>query len=658
MTQGRGKAATLEWGVLLLVALIFRLAYLWQWQNSIFAEVAVGEAACNLGLVSGTGWYSRLYAGICATMAGEASWIWMIRLLQTGIGALSCVLVWSIGATLFSLAVGRWAGVAAALYGPAIYYGAELTPAALAVFFSLLLLWGLLHLNTRAVWSLVALGVVGGAVALFDCRGSVLLVAVWGWLILTRMGWWFLVGVAMVLVPALLLWGWQAILPVAVDWNILQMIERVGPFWHGAEILGDIDPYRAATSSWLLSPLMWKAVIWFPFGLLVPLALVGAIAAWRKADGGWGGMGVLPLLFACAWMVGSMASEVSGRARWSVAFFLLPGAVAAVPLLAGKGRNGLGLRPAWALLVPVLLAANLPVEVAAVQASHDTWMGYAYRQLGMEANAIASYERAIASAQAARQPYEELAQLHLQAGAYASAAEVYRELAAAYVGDRASSIAMAEAYLRAGRADRAEAVFAELAEHEPWVGGRLGDVRAMQGNIEAAIAAYQQVLTTWPDSHRVRFNLAQIWESTAQLDSAAAHYGVLAGVEVGGAEAGWRLARVMGRMERNNLGQIEEVLRAVLERQPDSLPTTLCLAGLLHRTGRDAEALGYLQALSEKSPEDYRVYGLMAPVYEAMGRSAKAAEADELYREKRRHQQVDRRMRGDLEAMLQIVPGS
>jgi tetratricopeptide (TPR) repeat protein len=660
MTEGRERVAAMEWGVLLLAALAFRLAYLWQWEGSILAEVAVGEAARNLGLASGDGWYSRLYAGLCATMAGEASGIWMIRLVQTGIGALSCVLVWSIGTKLFSLGVGRGAGAAATLYGPAIYYGAELTPASLAVFLGLLLLWGLSHVHKRAVWSLAALGVVGGAVALLDFRGLILLAAIWGWLVRARVGdlagGWFLAGAAAVLVPAAALWGWETILPATIGWGALQMIERVGLFWHGAEMLSDIDPYRAAAPSWLLAPLMWKTGVWFPFGLLAPLAVVGAIAAWRGAYVGRGSS--LPLLFACAWMVGSMAGEISGRSRWSAAFFVLPSAVAAVPLLAGRRRNALGPRPAWALLVPLLLAVNLPVEVAAVQASHDTWMGYAYRQLGMEASAIASYERATASAEAGRQAYEELADLHFQAGAYASAADVYRELIVAHEGDRASKMAMAESYLRAGRADRAEVVFAELAEHEPWMVGRLGDARAMQGNLEEAIAAYQHVLTTWPDSHRVRFNLAQVWETTSQLDSAAAHYGVLAGVEVWGGEAGWRLAKVMGRMERDNLGQIEGVLRAVLERHPDTPPAALCLAGLLHRTGRDAGALSYLQALSKRSPDDYRVYGLMARVYEAMGRDAEAAKADEFYRKKRRHQQVDRRVRGDLEAMLQIVSGS
>ena len=48
MIAGLKRGVTLEWGVLLLAALALRLVYLWQWEGSIFAEVAVGEAARNL----------------------------------------------------------------------------------------------------------------------------------------------------------------------------------------------------------------------------------------------------------------------------------------------------------------------------------------------------------------------------------------------------------------------------------------------------------------------------------------------------------------------------------------------------------------------------------------------------------------------------------
>ena len=123
-------------------------------------------------------------------------------------------------------------------------------------------------------------------------------------------------------------------------------------------------------------------------------------------------------------------------------------------------------------------------------------------------------------------------------------------------------------------------------------------------------------------------------------------------------EAGWRLAKVMGRMERDNLEQIEAVLRDLLAWHPRLPPAALCLAGLLHRTGRDTEALGHLQDLGARYPDDYRVHGLMAEVYRALGRAEEAARADGLSRARRRHDQVDRRVRGELEAVLQIAVGN
>ena len=659
MGEARGKKIALEWGALLLVALVVRLSYLWQWEGNLFAEVAVGEAARNLGQISGVGWYSRIYAGICMALAGDGAGLWALRLVQAIVGSLSCALIWSIGARLFTPAVGRWSGAVAVLYGPAIFYGVELTPAALAVFAGLFLLWGLVR--GYVGWRLAALGISGGFVALLDFRGLALLVAAWAWLQWAsrqeRVGWWFGAGAVAVLLPAAAYWGLETLLPASSDWNAAQVIERMGHFWLGAEVLTDLDPYRAAAPAWLLAPLMWKAGLWFPFGLLAPLALLGVVAVWR---GSWAEnkMRALPLLLACAWMAASMAGEVSGRSRWNAAFFLLPGAVAAVPLLVGKGRSALGPLPAWALLAVLLLAVNLPAETAPMQAAHDRWTGYAYGELGMEASAIAAYERATDVTGMDRRAYEELAELHIRTGAYASAADTYSQLLQAHGDNWKIRGALAEAHFRAGRADRAEGIWAALAELEPQPRGRLGDARAMQGDFEGALAVYRQVLAVQPDSHRVRFNVAQIWEARSQLDSAAVQYSALAEIEAWGMEAGWRLAKVMGRMQRDNLGQIEAVLRDLLARHPQLPPAALCLAGLLHRTGRDTEALGHLQDLSTRYPDDYRVSGLMAEVYEALGRDEEAARADGLSRARRRHEQVDRRVRGELEAVLQIVAGN
>ena len=217
------------------------------------------------------------------------------------------------------------------------------------------------------------------------------------------------------------------------------------------------------------------------------------------------------------------------------------------------------------------------------------------------------------------------------------------------------------------------AIYADLAaqENEPSLAGRLGDARAAQGALEDAIAAYQTVVAVWPDSHRVRFQLARTWEQQSALDSAAVHYGIIVGLAEWEGLVGWRLAQVLGRMGKDNLGRIEKLLRDVLADYPDSAPALLCMAGLLHRTGSNEEALMHLQKVVSMHPDvqsglsiggvqsglsiggEYRAYGLMESVYRAMGQPKEAAQAAELYREKRLRQRADRRVLGNLEALLQ-----
>ena len=119
------------------------------------------------------GWYSPLYAALCAVAMQEETGLWVMRVIQVGIGGLACVLVWAIGRQLFSPAVGRGAGIAAVLYGPAIYYGGEITPALLAAFLALLLLWGLVESAGMGPWRAGVMGVLGGVISLVDFRALI-----------------------------------------------------------------------------------------------------------------------------------------------------------------------------------------------------------------------------------------------------------------------------------------------------------------------------------------------------------------------------------------------------------------------------------------------------------------------------------------------------
>ena len=640
-----------EWAGLLAAGIAVRLAHVWQWKQSAFGEVAVGDAAHYAGGLGTGGWYSRFYAALCAVALQEETGLWVLRVIQVGMGGLACVLVWSIGRQLFSPAVGRWAGIAAVLYGPAIYYGSETTPAVLAAFSGLLLLWGLAGSAGMGPLRAGVMGVVGGVTALVDFRALFAVGAALVWVAQgsgdRRAAWWFFAGTVLVLILGGAVWGWEGLVPSVSGLGLKEIATRAYLFWHGAEVLGDIDPYRADSPSWILAPLMWRALLGFPFGLVGPLALVGFLVAVR--GGGMDRYRALPLLFAGAWMLGSVLEEASGRSRLSAALFLLPGALAAIPLLLRKRQRVGGIA-----LALVLLAANFPIAAGA-QSSHDTWAGYTYRKLDMKANSIAAYERAIEAEDAGIRPYVELAKIYFDTGAYEHAAETYLSLVQRHAVNRDIWIALAESYLRAGRAEEAAAIYADLVakDNEPTLAGRLGDARAAQGALEDAIAAYQTVVAVWPDSHRVRFQLARTWEQQAALDSAAFYYGIIVGLAEWEGLVGWRLAQVLGRMEKDNLGRIEKLLRDVLADHPNSAPALLCMAGLLHRTDRNEEALMHLQRTAAMHPDEHRAYGLMESVYRAMGRPEEAARAAELYREKRLRQRADRRVLGNLKALLQ-----
>ena len=125
-------------------------------------------------------------------------------------------------------------------------------------------------------------------------------------------------------------------------------------FWHGREIPRNIDIYGWRDQSMLLCATVWRAGICFPNGLLVPLALVGAVALRRRREGQLLVAGivvfgllvslyfpcsryrvpVLPLVvvLACA---GAQALQAAVRERrWQVA-----GALATLACVAGVAAN-------------------------------------------------------------------------------------------------------------------------------------------------------------------------------------------------------------------------------------------------------------------------------------------------------------------------------
>ncbi|MGH7681713.1 MAG: hypothetical protein ACRENN_06960, partial [Candidatus Eiseniibacteriota bacterium] len=268
------------------------------------------------------------------------------RIAQAVLGALACVLTAWIGAHSFGRAVGLAAGIAVALYGTLIYFDGELLGVSLTVALQLgavvLALLASERTRARVLWLLA--GAAAGAASLVTATSMVFLgvFAVFA----RRSALWCLLGAALAIAPATihnwakghewipiswnggvnlyignnpryddvvavrpdLRWRDLTAEPVrhgiwsksgasnyfvrkVVDWAradpgafLKLQLRKVRLLLGGDEIFRNQAIYPSRAYSPVLWALLWKIPgMAFPFGVLIPLACMGLVVAWKRA---------------------------------------------------------------------------------------------------------------------------------------------------------------------------------------------------------------------------------------------------------------------------------------------------------------------------------------------------------------------------------------
>lgn len=186
--------------VVFLVALAVRLLHVWQMRATPYFTMLMGDArgydtwarelAAGHWIGSEVFYQAPLYpyflGGVYAIAGADAG---VARLAQAVVGSLSCVLLAYAGARWFSRGAGLAAGLALALYAPAIFFDGIIQKSVLDVFFvcAALALSGRLagadaggtSGAERAAW--LALGVAVGALSLTRENALVLVAVVGAW---------------------------------------------------------------------------------------------------------------------------------------------------------------------------------------------------------------------------------------------------------------------------------------------------------------------------------------------------------------------------------------------------------------------------------------------------------------------------------------------
>ena len=627
-----------------LMALWPRLTYLDEVEQSPFLEVPTAaswpyvEAARGEGdTVVASPLYPLFLRGLFTV--GLAP-----RYVQVLLGAASCVLLALIGRALWGPGTGLIAALCAALYGPAVYFTGSLLPPVLAVFLVLLLLAVLLWADRQNDGK----AFLGAGLLLALCLLAAPQVALFAPAVL----WWLWIGgkqracwaCALGTTGALALWYFLGVATSAGGSPDLLV--------RGGEHLPALDMYHARGDSAVLAALLWKWGLAFPFGLVMPLALVGVGFALATRERG----ALLVLLFVATGAVGTALYGAHAETRMVLVPMLLLFAVSGVVQLAQLSWAWRGIAVAGLVLIAGLVNASTPAMDRAAQASQQRYLGRAYEELGMTATAVAAYEQALAAGSSDKDVYWALAELYDASGKPERALGISRALVARWPADERGQRALGDRYMAASRPQQARTIYQQLvAGGQEALLGRLGDAQLTSGAIDEAVQSYERLLTLSPDSSRVCYQLARAYAASGQIADAERTYRQLLDSPIYGVRARVEVAALL--RHNGQLAAAEPLLSQVLALVPDHYKGLLLLGEVLLEQGRPSEALTHWLRLAELEPHNWQVQGHLSKAYSQLGRDAEARDAEARYQRARQRAQLQQRIEVEQKALAEKILG-
>ena len=455
--------------------------------------------------------------------------------------------------------------------------------------------------------------------------------------------------------------SWQYITSAPLDFAGL-LAYKGYLFLRGDEIPRNRDLYFARNDSSLLSILLWKKGLAFPFGLIAPLALLGLFAFLRCSESP---EGRLLALFVACYALSVVLFFVTGRYR-------LP-AIPVLLLFAACGVRFLWHRP-WPVLAAVaglLVFCNLATGAMDREgnAHEHYYLGYAYEERDMPAHAARHYRRAIARDSTFAEPLLGLAALHGEAERYGKAMDLYRRYLKTQPHDVAVRFLLGHTALLARRYDAAAAAYSEVAAARPnWAAahGGLGYALLMTDQPQRAARSYSRTLELNPDSTLVRYQLARLYAEQGQHREAIAEFEQLVQREPHVPEYPTRLADLLIQLaqgtgmtlgQTGQLAEAEKLLRRAIELDSKAAHPHWSLGMLYARQGRYAEAVPLFEHLLQIAPRDYQTHLFLGHLYQRTGRQADADAQFAAFSRSQRAHRMEKVARREMEAQIEQIFG-
>jgi tetratricopeptide (TPR) repeat protein len=313
------------------------------------------------------------------------------------------------------------------------------------------------------------------------------------------------------------------------------------------------------------SSMVLRVFGWFGhFGLLVPLALVGAVATWPERRRLW------PVhAMAIAYAASVIAFYVFARYRFPLVPFLVlfasAGLVAAPSLTRVTApRRGAVLAVA---IAAAAIVANWPaLSSAMMRAITETNLAAALQENGRIDEALVHYRRAIAIESGYAPAYNNLGTALRASGRVGEAIDAYERSLQKLPDYPDAHYNLANALLEQGRSDEAAAHLRIASRSLPTSAGvhnNLGKALADKGRLEEAAGELRQAVALEPGSATAHHNLGNVLASQGQIEEAFTHLRRAVELEPASAETGYDLGTLLleaGRIEEA-VAMFEVVLR-------------------------------------------------------------------------------------------------
>ncbi len=315
--------------------------------------------------------------------------------------------------------------------------------------------------------------------------------------------------------------AWEEIKKSPASFLALQ-IKKIRLFLNGYEIPNNQDMYLARQFAPILRPLMFNKVIYFPYGLLAPLAAIGlalSLAHWRRY------MPIYLVLF--SYIVSLLLFFVCARYRQPLIPFLILFAVYAVIRVVEfiRKKEGKNVAVFVAVLTLLVVESNhdmLGLDPKRTEAENHLLLGNAYLQQRKLAKAEDEFRQTVDSDPTFAQGYNNLGLLAANRRQLTQAAEYFRKALALDPTTIETHFNLATTYLDRGDTESAIGILERARQTHPlddFLHLKLGMTYYEAGRIDDARRSVEQSLRLNPQSDLARQVYRQILETATDTTS-------------------------------------------------------------------------------------------------------------------------------------------